>query len=74
MSYCRFHNTELDMKDCIEAIQERKSMSDDEIIKGKRMFKDIIEMLIDEDIICLDEEYDDYETRLDEMFDEMKGK
>lgn len=43
LSYCRFRNTNLDLQDCIEAIEYEwlDSLSDNELIEAKRM----IEML-----------------------------
>ena len=55
MSYCRFHNTRLDMDDCIEALKraewDGEKISADEIRKCKIMFDNIIEYLDDEGII-----------------------
>lgn len=44
MSYCRFQNTELDLRDCVEALEEAYSLKDldlseDELWAFKRMFQ-----------------------------------
>lgn len=41
MSYCRFHNTRLDMSDCIYAIQDGQEISDEEKRYARRMFEEI---------------------------------
>lgn len=64
MSYCRFHNTRLDMDDCIEALKraewDDEKISKEEIRYCKMMFDNIIGYLDDEGLI--DEfDYDAYE-------------
>ena len=64
MSYCRFHNTRLDMDDCIEALKKAEwdgeKISKEEVGYCKMMFDTIIEYLDDEGLI--DEfDYDAYE-------------
>lgn len=64
MSYCRFHNTRLDMDDCIEALKraewDDEKISKEEIRCCKMMFDTIIGYLDDEGLI--DEfDYDAYE-------------
>ena len=64
MSYCRFHNTRLDMDDCIEALKKAEwddeKISKEEIRYCKMMFDTIIGYLDDEGLI--DEfDYDAYE-------------
>lgn len=64
MSYCRFHNTRLDMDDCIEALKraewDNEKISKEEVRYCKMMFDTIIEYLDDEGLI--DEfDYDAYE-------------
>jgi hypothetical protein len=66
MSYCRFHNTRLDVEDCIEALKEAEwdgeKISADEIRECKIMFDSIIEYLDYEGIIYIGEfDYDAYE-------------
>ena len=71
MSYCRFHNTRLDMDDCIEALKraewDEEKISADEILKCKLMFDSIIEYLEYEGII--DEfdwdAYEEWKSNLD---------
>ena len=64
MSYCRFHNTRLDMDDCIGALKraewDDEKISKEEIRYCKMMFDTIIGYLDDEGLI--DEfDYDAYE-------------
>ena len=72
MSYCRFHNTRLDMDDCIEALKRAEwdgyKISKAEIKYCKWMFDNIIEYLDDEGLL---EEfdydaYDEWKSNLDE--------
>lgn len=64
MSYCRFHNTRLDVDDCIEALKrvewDGEKISKEEVRYCKMMFDTIIGYLDDEGLI--DEfDYDAYE-------------
>ena len=65
MSYCRFHNTKIDMQDCLYAIEERENLSDREYRAARSMFLSILEFFIEADII---EDYDD--DALYELLDE----
>lgn len=47
MSYCRFHNTSLDMKDCIYAIQDGQEISDEEKRYARMMFEEIADFMIE---------------------------
>jgi hypothetical protein len=51
MSYCRFHNTRLDLNDCLDALNDGESMSYDERKCGHRMFKDFLEFCQDNGVI-----------------------
>lgn len=62
MSYCRFHNTEMDMSDCIEALEYGNSLSESEARKCIQMFEEIVDYLYNEGI-----ELDD-----DDAFEEWK--
>ena len=76
MSYCRFHNTRLDMNDCIEALKraewDGEKISKEEIKYCEWMFDSIIEYLDDEGII--DEfdwdVYEEWKESLDEWSDD----
>ena len=65
MSYCRFHNTRIDMDDCIEALKrlewdDEETISEEEAKYCTWMFDSIIEYLDDEGL--LEEfDYDAYE-------------
>ncbi len=43
MSYCRFHNTDLDLRDCIDALEEYscgcEEISDIEKVCAKNLYK-----------------------------------
>ena len=54
MSYCRFHNTSMDMDDCIEALVNEESLSGSEAHKCVQMFRDIMEYLEGEGVIEFD--------------------
>lgn len=47
MSYCRFHNTRLDMMDCIRAIQEGHHTSDEEKRCARMMFEEIAVFMVE---------------------------
>jgi intergrase/recombinase len=55
MSYCRFHNTQLDLDDCIQALEDRNISSTDERSKAKTMLLNFLEFAANEGII---QEYD----------------
>ena len=51
MSYCRFHNTKLDLEDCIDAIRDEEELSEEEARAGKSMFDSFLSFCVDLDII-----------------------
>ena len=53
MSYCRFHNALIDLKDCLDALQNRDIANGEEKIKTKIMLEKICAFLIEEDLISL---------------------
>lgn len=65
MSYCRFHNTRIDMEDCIEALNmaqwEGEPISKSEIEQCKYMFEMIYDYLCSENIIDKYESYKPFE-------------
>lgn len=65
MSYCRFHNTNLDMQDCIDALYEGTRLSDDEFIACKNMFENVLEFFEDYDICEVD--WDEFVHWLDAL-------
>ena len=50
MSYCRFRNTNLDIRDCIDALYDEGELSDDEFKACKSMFENVLEFLEDNNI------------------------
>ena len=63
MSYCRFHNTNLDMNDCIEALYDNDGLSSDEFIACKNMFENVLEFFEGYDICEVD--WDEFNHWLD---------
>lgn len=51
MSYCRFHNTRLDLEDCLDAIREEKPLSSSEARAGRHLFDDFLSFCVDQGII-----------------------
>lgn len=51
MSYCRFHNTRLDLQDCLDAISDCASTSVHEVKTGRRMFDDFLSFCQENGII-----------------------
>ena len=65
MSYCRFHNTNIDLHDCIWALEDNCELSEFEYEACVEMFNRFINFLIDSGIIDDDGELDD---RLEDFF------
>ncbi len=55
MSYCRFHNTLIDLRDCINALYDRDIESEEEKRKAEIMLEEIARLLIDEYLVDVDE-------------------
>ncbi len=51
MSYCRFHNTRLDLQDCLDAISDCASTSAHEVKTGRLMFDDFLSFCQENGII-----------------------
>ena len=67
MSYCRFHNTALDLHDCIDALEERTVASEDERDKAYELLRTFLDFAEDNGII---EEYD--EDSLNNVIDDLE--
>lgn len=65
MNYCRFHNTQIDIQECIEALIDREISSNEEKRAAKNMLINFLDFCIDEEII---EEYD--EEKIKEIINE----
>ena len=63
MSYCRWHNTNLDVADCFESFCDDQKMSKNEVYCAKDMIRNMCEFLMDTGVI---EEYD-YEVLFNEF-------
>lgn len=51
MSYCRFHNTRLDLQDCLDAISDDGTISKEEARAGRHLFDDFLSFCRDNGII-----------------------
>ena len=67
MSYCRFRNTKGDLSDCLNALIQGETMSEEEAYAGKRMFKEFLTFCRDYDII---DSY--YAENVDDLFNELE--
>lgn len=56
MSYCRFRNTRGDLEDCLEAIDFRCELSEEEYRACKNMFRDFLEFCEKYHIVEVNEE------------------
>ena len=72
MSYCRFYNTNMDLGDCLEALEDGSELSTDEFIACKNMFRKFIDFCYDEGII--EDEDGELDDRLEEFFDGLNRK
>lgn len=64
MSYCRFRNTASDLDDCLEALLDGESLSEEEHRACARMFQEFISFCCNEGII------EDEDGELDERLEE----
>lgn len=67
MSYCRFHNTSMDMRECLQCLEDEEPTSNYECEKAMYMFEDILSTMQDLGII---DEYDG--DLLQEYVDKMR--
>ena len=51
MSYCRFHNTRLDLGDCLDALTDGEHLSSSEKQAGRHLFDDFLSFCVDQGII-----------------------
>ena len=66
MSYCRFRNTEIDLIDCLEALEESDVQSWEEYAAMKCMFRAFLEFCEERGIVK------NYENKLDNFFKEVR--
>ena len=65
MSYCRFQNTRLDMMDCMDALDNRETLSEDERIACVRMFTGVLEWFEAEGVISIDwDAFDEWKSEI----------
>ncbi len=67
MNYCRFHNTLIDLLECIEAMENQEKISADERIKAKKLLITFLEFAEDNSII---ESYNT--TNVNDIIDDME--
>ena len=72
MSYCRFHNTRIDLEDCLEALNDNEELSAEEFRACKRMFNMFIEFCVDEGII--ENEDGKLDERLEDFFNGINAR
>ncbi len=70
MSYCRFHNTEIDMSKCIEALEYGESLSESEAKKCVRMFEEIVDYLYNEGIEIDDDAFEEWKENIMDRVDD----
>ena len=68
MSYCRFHNTSIDLHDCLGALEDGEELSKPEYESCVGMFNLFVGFLIDNGIIEDDGELED---RLEDFFESL---
>lgn len=66
MSYCRFHNTKIDLDDCLDALRDSETLSSEEFKKCKQMFINIVSFLEDEGVI---EDDGELQERMEDFFE-----
>lgn len=73
MSYCRFHNTEMDLRDCINALNNREELSMEEERAARRMIGMMVDFLVDQRIIGVEGcgGYDTDVQIIDEFLEEL---
>lgn len=70
MSYCRFRNTKIDLRDCLEALRDEEELSKEEYNACKWMFEDIFNFFNEQGIIDSDDEwYGEFEDRFDDFLE-----
>ena len=69
MSYCRFRNTEIDLEDCLDALNMQEELSREEFEACKGMFNRFINFCYDEGII---EDDGELTARLEEYLSKIK--
>lgn len=70
MSYCRFYNTNLALIECLDALNDERSLSEDEFNACKRLFENFIDFCCDDGIVV--DEGGELDERLQEFFDEFE--
>ena len=69
MSYCRFHNTNIDLDDCLNALLEDSGIGDSERKCGIDLFENFLNFCVESNVI------DDYDSnRVESLFEEMANR
>lgn len=73
MSYCRFYNTVIDLRDCLDTLRYRGSeepLSTEEFVACRELFETFIDFCYDNGI--LEEDYNAMEERLNEFLQDIE--
>ena len=73
MSYCRFQNTVIDLRDCLDTLRycgDTEPLSIEEMTACRELFETFIDFCYDEGI--LEEEYNEMQERLEEYLQGIK--
>lgn len=71
MSYCRFHNTVIDVRDCLDALRyDEEKLSEEEMLACRELFETFIDFCYDNGI--LEEDYNAMEERLNEFLQDIE--
>lgn len=71
MSYCRFHNTVIDIRDCLDALRyDEEKLSEEEMFACRELFETFIDFCYDNGI--LEEDYNAMEERLNEFLQDIE--
>lgn len=66
MSYCRFQNTVIDVRDCLDALRyDGEKLSEEEMLACRELFETFIDFCYDEGI--LEEDYNTMQERLEDF-------
>lgn len=72
MSYCRFRNTRMDLRDCLDVLSDCEELSKEEHVACKWMFEDIFNFFKEQGIIDSDDEwFNEFEERFDDFLEEI---
>ena len=65
MSYCRFHNTRKAMQECLDALTDGDTLTEEELADCKGMFEEIVGFLFNEFVEIDSESFERWLDSLD---------